>query len=203
MNVLNVVKILYLIQTEIIDRKKLRADPTIMTSARWMAEKRPHPIWLFFKRRGAKEKYAMVYLVGELLFKENFLHMINECTGTQFVYTILTLLPIIPVFQSFELHAIYLGILFTLCVWNGANFYFEIFTETYSKRLQRVVESTMQKEVDSNAAGVDKPTQAGESPDVTAKATGPSADAVKKFDDVKEADVASAAASQIPVASTL
>jgi hypothetical protein len=113
-------QVLYLLKTEVIDKKMIEKDKEIMTSARWMSEVKPHPIWKFLKKKGIHEKYANYTLVS-----------------IQFIYTMLTLLPVIPVFNSFTLHCIYLIWVSLTCVWNGAAFYFEVFTETYSKRLKR------------------------------------------------------------------
>eukprot|EP01117_Protostelium_nocturnum_P007627 TRINITY_DN2732_c0_g1_i2.p1 TRINITY_DN2732_c0_g1~~TRINITY_DN2732_c0_g1_i2.p1 ORF type:complete len:541 (-),score=130.38 TRINITY_DN2732_c0_g1_i2:10-1464(-) len=110
---------MYLFKTEIVDGRKLRSDKQIMTSARWMSEVRPHPIWKYFKKRGAKENHAIPVLVG-----------------VQLLYTIATVIPTLIVFNSFTLHVIYLSLVSLICIWNGANFYFDIFSETYTKRLK-------------------------------------------------------------------
>eukprot|EP01118_Nematostelium_gracile_P010000 TRINITY_DN3399_c0_g1_i1.p1 TRINITY_DN3399_c0_g1~~TRINITY_DN3399_c0_g1_i1.p1 ORF type:complete len:411 (+),score=27.96 TRINITY_DN3399_c0_g1_i1:91-1323(+) len=121
-------QVLYLIQTEILDATRIRSDKTIMTSVRWMSEVKPHPLWVFYRKHGANVKFAYVYLAV-----------------TQYVYTIGTLLPVFVIYSSFEMHAAYLALIFIASVWNGANFYFEIFTETYSKRLQRYLKQVDQK----------------------------------------------------------
>jgi len=129
----------YLLQTEVIDKKKLDNDVDIMTSARWMSQVKPHPIWVYLRKRGVSEKSAAAALVG-----------------TQFCYTILTLMPVIPIYTYFPLHCLYLGTVILTCVWNGANFYFEIFSETYSKRLSRylkdVATTDKKNEKNSNAS---------------------------------------------------
>lgn len=76
-------------------------------------------------------------------FKNLYIIFIKKVT--QFIYTILTLLPIIPIFYSFALHVIYLSTIFLICIWNGANFYFDIFTETYSKRLEKYLRMELEK----------------------------------------------------------
>jgi len=112
-----------------------------MTSSRWMSEIKPHPLWKFYRKHGASLKYANFYLVS-----------------TQFVYTIGTLIPVIPVFGSFEVHSVYLAFIFVCSVWNGANFYFEIFTETYSKRLQRFLKQTIVDQAKEEDAMLNSPT---------------------------------------------
>lgn len=128
-------QILYILKTEYLDKKKIENDKDIITTARFWTIIKPHPIYLWFKKKGY-----------------NF-HPVIILSGCQFIYTLLTLLPIIPIYMSFELHCIYLSIIFLVCVWNGANFYFEIFTETYRKRLHRFLKEAEPKS--SNATIVD------------------------------------------------
>jgi len=135
----------YLLQTEVIDKKKLEMDAEIMTSARWMSLVKPHPVWVYLRKKGVSEKSAAAALVG-----------------TQFLYTILTLVPVIPIYQNFYLHCLYLATIIIMCVWNGANFYFEIFSDSYSKRLSRylkdVAENTDKKhEKNSNTSSRGQP----------------------------------------------
>jgi hypothetical protein len=122
---------LYLLQTEVIDKKKLELDSEIMTSARWMSRVKPHPIWVAMKKRGVSDSKASATLVG-----------------VQFLYTTLTILPVMPVYDYFSLHVLYLSGIFVACVWNGANFYFDVFTTTYSKRLKRFLKEVDKKEVE-------------------------------------------------------
>jgi hypothetical protein len=84
-----------------------------------MTEVKPHPIYKLMLKKGMAP------------------NPVAALTGVQAIYTVLTLIPIIPIFQHFELHCIYLALVFIVCIWNGANYYFEIFTETYTDRLQR------------------------------------------------------------------
>jgi len=126
-------QILYLIKTEVLDAKKLQSDTKIMTSVRWMSEVKPHPLWIFFEKHGAKKEYASIILVG-----------------FQFIYTIITFFPVYLIYHWFELHVFYLSLITLICIWNGANFYFEIFSETYSKRLQRFIRSSMENSSSSS-----------------------------------------------------
>jgi len=109
---------LYLIKTELFDKEKLARDKDIMTSVKWMTQVKPHPIYLMMLKCGLRPNPVVAL------------------TAVQGVYTLFTLLPNFVIFQYFELHCIYLSIIFIVCIWNGANFYFEIFSETYSARLK-------------------------------------------------------------------
>lgn len=129
-------QILYILKTEYIDREKLDKDRKIITTSRFWTEIKPHPIYLFVRKRG--------WNIDPLVI----------LTCSQTVYTLLSLLPIMPIFVSFELHCLYLGSIFLICVWNGANFYFEVFVGTYQKRLERFIQNQKIQSLESNSVDV-------------------------------------------------
>jgi hypothetical protein len=111
-------QILYLVKTEVIDKDKLDSDKDLMTSLRYLTEYKPHPIYKLMVKKGFKfPPYVALVLV-------------------QAVYTLFTMVPNLFIFNSFIVHSLYLCVIFLCCVWNGANFYFDIFSKTYSQRLQ-------------------------------------------------------------------
>jgi len=111
-------QLLYLIKTEVFDREKLARDKEIMTSVRWMTQVKPHPIYKMMLKAGLRPNPVLALSV------------------VQGIYTLFTLLPVLVIYNHYELHCVYLCGIFVICIWNGANFYFEIFSETYSARLQ-------------------------------------------------------------------
>jgi len=130
-------QIAYFVKTEIIDRDFIEKDKEIVTSARWMSDVKPHPIWVMCAKKGYKREQASYVLMT-----------------VQLIYTMLTFIPIPFIYHSFELHVLYLSAIFLVAVWNGANFYFEIFSETYSKRLQKLLNeaaATKNQEVSEKA----------------------------------------------------
>jgi len=133
---------MYLFKTEVVDGRKLRSDKSIMTSARWMSQVKPHPIWKYFRKRGAKESHVIPVLVGVQLF-----------------YTIATLIPTIIIFHNFFLHAMYIAVISLICIWNGANFYFDVFSESYTKRLKvQMIDATKNRRDDIPTPVVPPPT---------------------------------------------
>jgi len=140
---------LYLIKTEFFDKEKLARDQNIMTSVRWMTQVKPHPIYKMMLKNGIKLPPAAALTV------------------VQGFYTFLTLLPIIPVFQYHDLHVIYLCLIFLVCIWNGANFYFSSFTETYADRLRRFLEEN--KEPEAKKSEPTKQTEASLPPENVSK----------------------------------
>jgi len=156
-------QVLYLVKTEIFDKEKISNDTEIMTSVKWMTEVKPHPIYKLMLKKGlAPSPVAALTLV-------------------QAIYTMLTLIPIIPIFQHFELHCIYLSLIFIVCIWNGANYYFDIFTETYTDRLQRFLKDAKDakalKKAQKNAK---EPIVESNAPKQTEKILEPSSSIVEK-----------------------
>lgn len=121
----------YYIKTEHLDHKKFANDKDLMTSSRWMTQKEPHPVYRWFVARGYKGS-------GQLLLM-----------GVQLLYTLVTLLPLPLFFNSFWLHTSFLFFVFMCILWGGASYYFEAFTEGYSKRLNRKREEVSARKLDS------------------------------------------------------
>eukprot|EP01108_Squamamoeba_japonica_P007876 TRINITY_DN6834_c0_g1_i1.p1 TRINITY_DN6834_c0_g1~~TRINITY_DN6834_c0_g1_i1.p1 ORF type:complete len:168 (-),score=85.91 TRINITY_DN6834_c0_g1_i1:22-480(-) len=108
---------MYLIKTEWVDKAKLDGDKQLMTSLRWLSEKRPHPLYRWLRARGINcTPLVMIVCV-------------------QFVYTVCVSAPMLLIYQSRRAHLAYLLFVFVACVHNGANHYFEAFAEQYTARL--------------------------------------------------------------------
>lgn len=73
-------------------------------------------------------------LVGQLLQSYSPQYRVYGFMGLQFVYTCLTFLPIPLLFFNFHLHLAFICFIITVSLWNGANFYVEVFTSSYRFR---------------------------------------------------------------------
>mmetsp|Transcript_11309 Transcript_11309/g.24483 ORF Transcript_11309/g.24483 Transcript_11309/m.24483 type:complete len:450 (+) Transcript_11309:90-1439(+) len=122
----------YIFKTEIIDRKRMLADPTIQTSLRWLTR----------DRKNAMHKIAkqVCRAIGVLKPEEEF---DPEALKTklvfwigQLLFTVVTLLPTHFLFVSKELHMAYILYTFAYSVWSGANYYFEVFAARYIQELE-------------------------------------------------------------------
>jgi len=82
----------------------------------------------------------------------------------QFVYTILTLIPVWFYFSCFWLHTIFLASVLLVSVWNGANFYIDVFSKRY---IQSIAESVTTSA--ANAAPNEIPSSRSESVLLTAQ----------------------------------
>jgi len=121
-------QVFYYIKTEIVDLKKLDSDKEIMTSSRWMSVKQPHPLYKLCLRHGIKLNPVVILII------------------IQMAYTVFTLVALPLLISSFWLHTFFLVFIFVCVTWNGASYYFDYFSESYSKRLH----SDIQKDEPNN-----------------------------------------------------
>ncbi|KAG0238617.1 hypothetical protein BGW42_004379 [Actinomortierella wolfii] len=56
----------------------------------------------------------------------------------QLAYTVLTCLLALFTYTSFKLNTVFLVTMFMACVWNGANYYMEVFSKQYEKQLNKL-----------------------------------------------------------------
>ena len=47
----------------------------------------------------------------------------------QLLYTVVTLLPVVWLWESFPLHLAYLLAIYTYSIWNGGSYYIEVFSK--------------------------------------------------------------------------
>lgn len=110
-------QVAYLIKTEVMDRKRMDTDADIVTSARWLTRNRPHAAYIWLRKRG-------------VTLHENVILVIFQIS-----YTLVTLIPTIFLFDFRHVNQAVLIFVLVFATWNGANFYFEIFSERYRQRL--------------------------------------------------------------------
>lgn len=109
----------YLLKTEVLDRHRFEADPEIMTSLRWLADVRPHPIYKRIRAAGVRASPLVVIVV------------------VQATYTLATLAVAAVAYSSRRVHtALLLGVL-SVALWTGASHYFSAFVRSYVVRLER------------------------------------------------------------------
>jgi len=112
----------YLIKTEVIDRKKLNEDDEMMTSLRWMTRRRPHPIYRKIRSMGFNPNPVALIVV------------------LQFLITLAVCVPMMFCYQYRWAHLLFLFVVLMACLRNGAAYYFEVFTEQYVTRLKKASE---------------------------------------------------------------
>jgi len=125
---------LYLLKTECWDKNKLDLDPSLLTSLRWMATDTKNATALYV--------LGMMRSVGVFRPTEEF-----DCTGmktklvfvfSQLVFTVVAL-PITPlIYYSYTAHLMYILLIITISVFNGASFYIEVFSKRYNVRISKI-----------------------------------------------------------------
>jgi len=100
-------QITYIVKTEVVDRNKLKKDKDLVTSVRWLSVHYPHPIYKWFIKKGYKGNPAIILISCQLL------------------YTVLTLLPTLLLYQYRLLHGSYLSLIFLISAYTGADYYFK------------------------------------------------------------------------------
>lgn len=110
-------QLMYYVKIEILDRARLDADPSLQTSLRWLAKDQKN----FLHRLVLKLTRA----TGVLAPEESFDHRSHKTKAifvlTQFVYTLLTCLPALVIYDSFLWHVAYGLGMFTVAVFNGVS----------------------------------------------------------------------------------
>jgi len=124
-------QLFYVFITEIVLWRRLK-DPGLMTSIRWLTT----PPYTGLTR----SVHRLLNIIGVMKPGEMF---DSECWKTKFifiavqsVYTVLALLPVAYLWSSFYLHLTYLICIYIVCVWNGSNYYIEVFSTAYRKQFE-------------------------------------------------------------------
>lgn len=111
-------QVAYLIKTEVMDRERMDTDAEIITSARWLTRDRPHAIYKWLRKKGVTLHENVILITFQL------------------GYTFVMLLPAVACYAYHQVNIAVLLLVLIFATWNGANYYFEIFSERYRNRLQ-------------------------------------------------------------------
>lgn len=135
-------QILYILKTEIIDRRHMKADPSIQTSLRWLTRDKKNAL-----HRVAK---TVCRTIGVLKPDEDFQ---PESLKTklvfwvgQLLFMLVTILPIPLLFSYRSLNTAYILVVLSTAVYNGSNYYFEVFAARYLQKLEEQSSSVEEKE---------------------------------------------------------
>lgn len=110
---------LYLVKTDVVDRKKLESDPDIVTSARYLSLFRPHPVYLAYA-------FPSLLLTSPSMKARGIKSGQVALTIFQVSFTLFTLLGVKFMYQYYYVHvAALLGAVFC-AAWFGASYYFEV-----------------------------------------------------------------------------
>mmetsp|Transcript_71017 Transcript_71017/g.199373 ORF Transcript_71017/g.199373 Transcript_71017/m.199373 type:complete len:569 (+) Transcript_71017:849-2555(+) len=125
-------QILYFLKTEVWDAPILNADPTIQTSLRWLtvdSSKGIHQLVLYLMRKGKFMKPDERF--DHKTFKTKLIFMFS-----QFCYTAVVLLPTPLHYSVFPLSAVYVMGVFGVAIYNGGEYYIEVFSRRYYSQFE-------------------------------------------------------------------
>ena len=125
-------QVAYLIKTEMWDGKRLDEDPELVTSLRWLANDYKAPV-----TRWALRTSRRVGLFGrDELFDSSSLKTKFVFVSLQLIYTVVTFLPIPLCYVSKVFHTTLMLLAFLSCIWNGAEYYIDIFSRRYARKFE-------------------------------------------------------------------
>jgi hypothetical protein len=123
---------LYILKTEVLCREALARDPALATSVRWLAADRRHPLNVVttltcrrLRILGPEEALDPETVKTKVVF-----------WVVQLLYTVATFLPAKLAFDHQWACAAVMWALLCLCVWNGANYYIEVFSTRYTLKFR-------------------------------------------------------------------
>ena len=156
----------YLFVTECVCRRHIAQNRDVLTSMRWLSADRKNGFNKFCKMVCRK---LGVFKPNEEFDGDTTKTKIVFITA-QFIYTVLTYIPVKFCYESYIFHVSFLLLTMLKCVWNGASFYIEVFAVRYVRKFKRNPDSSSNGTSPSNSAD-NTPTS---SPHVSPAETNPS-----------------------------
>lgn len=136
----------YLFITEYLLVKQFDDDPELITALRYLTQdhknSRNKSLHAFLRKYGVirdDEFLDSATIKGKAIF-----------VTIQLIYTVITILHIPLLYNSYALSGIYLASVFTWGTWNGASFYIEVFSKRYNAQFesrQTIMENSPAKTV--------------------------------------------------------
>eukprot|EP01059_Diplonema_ambulator_P036873 TRINITY_DN9454_c4_g1_i1.p1 TRINITY_DN9454_c4_g1~~TRINITY_DN9454_c4_g1_i1.p1 ORF type:complete len:372 (+),score=147.85 TRINITY_DN9454_c4_g1_i1:47-1117(+) len=125
---------LYLLVTEVKDKKKFDTDKDLTSSLRWLAQKGHNIPSAVFARR----VLVATGLMGkDEPFRAESLKTKMIMVLSQLIFTVACMLWAFIIYHSEALHIISSLLILGCSVWNGAQYYFEVFAGNYQYRITR------------------------------------------------------------------
>lgn len=126
----------YLFKTEFLDKSRLDNNPELLTSLRWLAKDTKNAMarafLKFFRKLGVfakDEEYDSRTLKTKAVF-----------VVAQLMFTMVAFLPTPFMYYSPTFHLIYILLIITSSIFNGASFYIEVFSKRYNSHIAKIEE---------------------------------------------------------------
>lgn len=132
-------QIAYLLKTEVLDKEKFDSHPEIQTSLRWLARDTKND----FSRMILKGLRRMGIFGQQEDFDSTTMKTKMVFVCCQLLLTLVSFIPTPLFYYSNFSHLFWIGLIFTISIFNGASFYIEVFSVRYQAQLKKLDE--MQK----------------------------------------------------------
>ena len=129
-------QICYFAKTEIMDKIKLDARPDLLTSLRWMSSDKKN----FFAKFVLITCRKFGLLRSDEHFDSNSTKTKMIFMGAQFLYSIMTFVPTILLYNSQMCHVAFMISIFCAAAFNGASFYIEVFSKVYQLKIEKLLQ---------------------------------------------------------------
>jgi hypothetical protein len=127
-------QVMYLVKTEVVDKERFDADPSLVTSLRWLSKDTKNPLARKILRVlrkigvfGEREEYDSTSMKTKLVF-----------VASQLLLTVVSMLPTPLAYYSPIWMLLYIGVIFTVAVYNGASYYIEVFSQRYHLQIEKL-----------------------------------------------------------------
>jgi hypothetical protein len=144
-------QVFYFVKTEVLDKKKLDADPALATSLRWLARSGKG----FLHDLAHSAVVALGLLKPDEKFDPDSYVTKFTFIGAQFLYTVIALLPTKLMYDYYYVHAAFLGFFFVAATWNGSAFYIEVFSVRYQRKIEQAIARTAEMQAASLTKAVE------------------------------------------------
>jgi len=124
----------YIFVTGVLLSKKLKDDPDLITSVRYLTRDKKNPLKLLIVK----------ILLGLNLMKKDDVLDPDDIKSkiifaiVQLIYTAVTILPAKFLYGSYNLSCYFIFLMFGWGTWNGASYYIEVFSERYKLKFSKI-----------------------------------------------------------------
>jgi len=118
--------------TEGVLKSQLDADPTLITSLRYLANDKKNA----FRNLNIKLLLWLGVAQPDEDLDADSVKIKVIFALIQFIYTLVTILPTYFLFDNYLLTCIYISLMYSCGTWNGASYYIEVFAERYRLQFQ-------------------------------------------------------------------
>jgi len=129
-------QIFFLYVTEVMLVEKIKADPTLVTSVRYLANDKKNSMHKLTKRvmkrlgiMGPTEEFNSEELKSKIIFY-----------ATQGIYSIVVCIPTMWLYSNYYTSVLYISLIYLWCIWRGGTYYIEVFSERYKMKFIHVKE---------------------------------------------------------------